>query len=1626
LRWNALVTEGIIVEAYAGTYARGDQPLKRFTHHYAGEGLVLPNARKPVAPLGKLDPAKAKKALSKAGWLKASVRGNALIYRHPSSDATISLRKDGRAEYRVGVEQKADRNVKVKDQTKITEDAYDVIDIPDDLMDQTTARFLEDAHQLRVPANDPATPTDEDIEKLDAELQEQWDHQPEGIPDDVWWNWLIDLDEGNAEEFEEWLIANYADRVGDDVDEGFFGAGRKKAVADDPKTKQHFKPKKYQPKLSAGGVVFNKKGEVLIREPRNHFGGAHWTWPKGTVDPGETAEEAAVREVEEETGYKAKILTKLASLKGTTSITTYYLMQVIGRSGRHDRETEQIKWVHPADAIDFLERSKSRTVRKRDLKALRYALKKAASRGLYQPKAKNEGVTESIIINESGPSEEQLKEYLVQGKSVMMGNQWWTIAKRDLNSDRILLAQSQWSLKDGVKKQKPKIMRWSSLVKGIKGGSIGVNIGNRHYGPEQDKKVRAKKRASAGLRKAPGTPDAGKKNESLAAVIPNALNEGIDLLKSSDDELRKHIAGAGAAWETMARNAAAADKEGRLDEYLKANIQTALSKHTVDEVKRVTAIAVDELHRAGHINEFDVEALEMNGAFKKAKKAGKSDDQATKAAYRRVRTHTIKKERHAKAKRESVYEFDVGKHHYVSTMIEVQNDPHITAFDFGVRTANGKLDHKTLLNEVDAIPIINTVVDGLARHLEWYDIDEAIVIIPPARLTEEVNETAEKMKRGRVYRRIVERLNESHEVLSRYVVRRTAIHEGKHANTIGYHYTRRHEDRAMARLVEATTGDHYVLVTEHEDAPKVAKLFGLNASAIGKHHVIEGAPAVVALAAHRLGLDETAEIMEHAVHEAWNHGGVLSEGVIGSYTRSKPLAIDNDMGLRKYLSYVLRRTGTEINESEEIEGLTDAEQEVVALSKAFRRHNESVLSRVNYDRRGHCLVIDEKPFDDVSPIAQQLGIPCEEVQGVAVVRADNFSLGILAHRLGLTCAGELIQDGFDEIDRHLAEAPNEVTVSTNVGGYTADFMGGNVVARLPTKRKVKKYLKKLGLRETAIDEVAKACPKCGSPDTYYRESTAENDWILTCKDCRRQTQESLDEGARPCDKPCPVCEGRNTRFRMPSYSGAWKIECLDCMGLNEGVIMEIPSDEFQLWWAFNEMHKALNNGRPMPWADDYGEGDPQVQESVVPPQFRSKLDNPAAKKKRASEGEGEAVLFEKNAPPTAADLKAINKAEGPEDRAAKGKAWVVHWADGRAVAAFGSRSAMRTWLDKVGDWAEIVSVKYGDPEFKGKKLKLRESIDDLNEAPSNNAGADNQGANPKTTTKAKGNQKADANVYGVPEIGFYLDDVQDWLNMLIVGGMDEKKAIQQTRIKFKLKKLEINPVGRITNTVPTLEPRPVTTTADQLGQEPGAGGGGEEPPEDEEPEEEPAPGDEASQEESLDEKAPPGFSGTVKAMKAKGMAKDKAFALAWDMYKKGAKPRKKAEKGKAAYISPKQYFKEARLLRSDFDIPDEVLGVIVEHVALVEETFTPPSAVERAHKRGITRISKLGMVEGILKAPALTSAVPLSEAKRIHEFFECEADKSTEGGKAMFLAFGGDPGKRWAASVLKKQEKGDL
>ena len=65
--------------------------------------------------------------------------------------------------------------------------------------------------------------------------------------------------------------------------------------------------------VAAGAVVFRPGREVLlVHRPRYD----DWSFPKGKLDPGESAQAAAVREVEEETG----LLVEVTGICGCTPI----------------------------------------------------------------------------------------------------------------------------------------------------------------------------------------------------------------------------------------------------------------------------------------------------------------------------------------------------------------------------------------------------------------------------------------------------------------------------------------------------------------------------------------------------------------------------------------------------------------------------------------------------------------------------------------------------------------------------------------------------------------------------------------------------------------------------------------------------------------------------------------------------------------------------------------------------------------------------------------------------------------------------------------------------------------------------------------------------------------------------------------------------------------------------------------------------------------------------------------------------------------------------------------------------------------------------------------------------------
>ncbi len=108
--------------------------------------------------------------------------------------------------------------------------------------------------------------------------------------------------------------------------------------------------------FSAGGIVFNN-GQVLIVQ---HSTNKHWGFPKGHIEPGQTTEQSALREVKEEGGVEAKVVDKVGITKYIYTsptkekifkVVTIFLMDYVsGDTKDHDWEVSAAVWLDPEDA----------------------------------------------------------------------------------------------------------------------------------------------------------------------------------------------------------------------------------------------------------------------------------------------------------------------------------------------------------------------------------------------------------------------------------------------------------------------------------------------------------------------------------------------------------------------------------------------------------------------------------------------------------------------------------------------------------------------------------------------------------------------------------------------------------------------------------------------------------------------------------------------------------------------------------------------------------------------------------------------------------------------------------------------------------------------------------------------------------------------------------------------------------------------------------------------------------------------------------------------------------------------------------------------------------------------------
>ena len=133
--------------------------------------------------------------------------------------------------------------------------------------------------------------------------------------------------------------------------------------------------------VSAGGLVFRQTDDLvetlLCARARPGFQGEDapltWRLPKGTPERGETVEQTAQREVQEETGVHVNVLAPITSIRyffvghddGIRYDKTvyFYLMEPMGGStSDHDAEFDVVEWCSYEQAVDLLEYDNEREV----------------------------------------------------------------------------------------------------------------------------------------------------------------------------------------------------------------------------------------------------------------------------------------------------------------------------------------------------------------------------------------------------------------------------------------------------------------------------------------------------------------------------------------------------------------------------------------------------------------------------------------------------------------------------------------------------------------------------------------------------------------------------------------------------------------------------------------------------------------------------------------------------------------------------------------------------------------------------------------------------------------------------------------------------------------------------------------------------------------------------------------------------------------------------------------------------------------------------------------------------------------------------------------------------------------
>jgi len=112
---------------------------------------------------------------------------------------------------------------------------------------------------------------------------------------------------------------------------------------------------------AAGGIVHRGTGGghhtefCIVHRPEYD----DWTLPKGKLTAGETEEEAAVREVLEETGMRCRLgralgTTSYIDRKGRSKIVYYWMMRALSGRFIPNEEIDEVRWLPLGQALRML------------------------------------------------------------------------------------------------------------------------------------------------------------------------------------------------------------------------------------------------------------------------------------------------------------------------------------------------------------------------------------------------------------------------------------------------------------------------------------------------------------------------------------------------------------------------------------------------------------------------------------------------------------------------------------------------------------------------------------------------------------------------------------------------------------------------------------------------------------------------------------------------------------------------------------------------------------------------------------------------------------------------------------------------------------------------------------------------------------------------------------------------------------------------------------------------------------------------------------------------------------------------------------------------------------------------